>query len=91
MTTIIVVIAIIAFIGGFIYLKKTEDKPVENELTFTEKLEKAKEALEAASTIQKAAQAEVEKEVKKPKAPRKKKETTNEGPIRTKSSKKAVK
>lgn len=91
MTTIIVLLVAAAFIGGFIYLKKSADKSVENELTFTEKLEQAKAALEEASNIQKAAQAEVEKSTPKQKAPRKKKETTNEGPIRTKSSKKAVK
>jgi len=91
--TIIVILAAILFIGGFIYLKKTAEKPVENELTFTEKLEKAKQALDEASQIQKAAQAEVEKAEtpKKKSAPRKKKESSNEGPVRTKSSKKAVK
>jgi len=81
MTTIIVVIAIIAFIGGFIYLKASEKNTAE---TIANIIEEAKD-------IQEVAQAEVEKEVKKAKAPRKKKETTNEGPIRTKSSKKAVK
>ena len=76
--TIIVILAAIAFIGGFIYLKKTASKTVE---TITNVVEEAKE-------IQAEAQAEVEAlEEPKPKkksAPRKKKETASatEGPIK---------
>ncbi len=74
--TIIVIIAAIALIGGFIYLKKSENNTAE---TIANVVEEAK-------AIQEEAQAEVAKEEKpkKPRAPRKKKETTSstEGPIK---------
>lgn len=76
--TIIVIIAAIAFIGGFIYLKKSAN----------ETAEKIGNIIEEAQAVQAEAQAEVEAleepKPKKPRAPRKKKEATSstEGPIK---------
>jgi len=76
--TIIVILAAIAFIGGFIYLKKSANKTAEA----------IGEIIQEAQQVQAEAQAEVEAlEEPKPKkksAPRKKKETASatEGPIK---------
>ncbi len=78
--TIIVIIAAIALIGGFIYLKKSENNTAETVANI----------IDEAKAIQEEAQAEVAKaeepaaKPKKKSAPRKKKEATSstEGPIK---------
>jgi|688.fasta_scaffold260537_2 Flp pilus assembly protein TadB len=74
--TIIVIIAAIALVGGFIYLKKSENNTAETVANIVEE----------AKAIHEEAKAEVAKEEKpkKKSAPRKKKETASstEGPIK---------
>lgn len=74
--TIIVIIAAIALIGGFIYLKKSENNTAETVANIVEE----------AKAIHEEAKAEVAKaeKPKKKSAPRKKKETASstEGPIK---------